>query len=350
MASPEQSLHGSPPSSPSSPSPSSPSPPSPPSPSSSGADSATDVVPRTVRIAELPSGQNMEFHDSSFFSKPGLKLPSPEEVREKDIRINDFYQARSYRPPPVPYEDLGLMVKYGSFLTIAEAQCLWFFNRHMKDVPTPEVFGWRQDAGETFIYMELVKGETLEEAWPSLNEEEQDIICGQLRTYVEAWRTLRQEKEPYYIGHIGRQGVGDIIFSDEGDAQAGPFESISAFHDFFARYTCRRHQEWDPRRDFPELAGLTDDRPIVFTHADLAKCNILIAPREAGSPPRVAAIIDWHQSGWYPDGWEWVKAQFMCVPFEDKRGRDTAWLNKVMAPADDGYHLALEYVNHVLGY
>ncbi|CAJ2510209.1 Uu.00g061090.m01.CDS01 [Anthostomella pinea] len=294
------------------------------------AGATTGVVSRTVCVAELPNAENMTFRDSSFFKKHGAELPSPKEIREKDIRINDF-RARSPRPPPIPFEELGLVVKYGSEITIAEAQCLWYFARYMKDaVPTPELFGWCQDDGETFIYMELVDGDTLEDAWPSLTQDEQDIICEQLRTCVEAWRGLRQEAEPYYVGHIGGQGVGDIIFRDEGDAHAGPFENITQFHDFFARYASgpQPDPDFNPQRDLDELAGLTDDRPIVFTHGDLDKSNIIIAPREEGCPPRVAAIIDWHQSGWYPDGWEWVKAQAMCEPFWEG-GRDTAWLSKL---------------------
>ncbi|KAI0835950.1 hypothetical protein F5Y06DRAFT_274830 [Hypoxylon sp. FL0890] len=309
----------------------------------------TSVMPRTIRVAELPSAENMTFRDSSFFKKHGPGLPSPAKVREKSIKVNGF-RARSSRPPPIPFEDLGLVVKYGSEITIAEAQCLWYFNRYMKDaVPTPELFGWRQDGGETFIYMELVNGDTLEDAWPMLSEEEQDIICGQLRTSVEAWRSLRQETEPYYIGHIGRQGVGDIIFSDAGDPHVGPFENITQFHDFFARYSCRLHPDWNPRRDFPELAGLTDDRPIVFTHGDLDRSNIIISPRNGESPPRVAAIIDWHQSGWYPSDWEWLKAQGRCDPLWEG-GRDTAWLSKIVPPADENYLVAWEFITGSLGF
>lgn len=184
-------------------------------------------------------------------------------------------------------------------------------------------------------YMQLVRGQTLEEAWPSLSEQEINLICEQLRRCVAGWRGLRQESEPYSSvrqatsaqimitvltleGHIGGQGVGDIIFSDAGDANAGPFENLTAFHNFFARYSCRRHLEWNPRRDFPGLAGLTDDRPVVFTHVDLNTRNIMVSSpgNDPDSTPRVIAILDWHQSGWYPADWEWLKAQWMCEPLE----------------------------------
>ncbi|KAI2616743.1 kinase-like domain-containing protein [Hypoxylon sp. NC1633] len=309
----------------------------------------TKVAFKTVRVGELPNAENMTFPESAFFKSNRTSLPSPAEVREESLRVRGSI-TKSSRPPPVLFKEMGLIVKYGSEITIAEAQCLVFFNRYMKDqVPTPELLGWRRDGDETFIYMELVEGETMEDAWPTLDQQDQDAICEQLRTCVEAWRTLRQETEPYYIGHIGRQGVGDVFFSFGGDAHAGPFENLTQFHDFFARYSCRRHPEWDPREVFPELAGMTDDKPVVFTHGDLDMSNILILRGDGHCPARVAAIIDWHQSGWYPVDWEWLKARAMCR-YLDEGGRDTAWLEKIIHPADPAYVMAWEFVIASLGF
>ncbi|KAI1334286.1 hypothetical protein F5Y15DRAFT_295413 [Xylariaceae sp. FL0016] len=310
---------------------------------------ATGTNHKIVRIGDLPSADSIEFHDTSFFQKVGAKFPSPQEIREKGAELYDD-RARGTRPPPVPYEELGLAIKYGSEITIAEAQCLWFFSRHMKtEVPTPELFAWCHDGGETFIFMELVEGETLADAWSSLSPEDLDTICGQLRTSVEAWRSLLQEKEPYYVGHIGGQGVGDIIFSDAEDPHTGPFENLTLFHDFFARYCCPFNPVPNPRDKYPELVGMNDDRPVVFTHADLDRSNIIIKPREGDTPPCVVAIIDWHQSGWYPEGWEWMKAQGLCDCIEEG-GRDTAWLKKIISPANLRYQYAWSYVIHCCGW
>lgn len=168
------------------------------------ADHLSQTQPRVVRVAEIPTEENIDFHDTSFFTQnaPGAKLPSPEEVRKLNFELNGRY-AKNQRPPLVFYEDLGLVVKYGRWIHVAEAQCLWWFNRHMKDVvPTPELFGWRHDGDEVFIYMELIKGEILEDAWPDLSEGEKDGICQDLRACVKAWRGLRQETEPYFIGEL----------------------------------------------------------------------------------------------------------------------------------------------------
>lgn len=53
--------------------------------------------------------------------------------------------------------------------------------------------------------------------------------------------------------------------------------------------------------------SLNDSASIRFTHGDLHRSNILITCASDG-PPRVIAIIDWTQSGWLPDYWEYCKA------------------------------------------
>lgn len=52
---------------------------------------------------------------------------------------------------------------------------------------------------------------------------------------------------------------------------------------------------------------LPDDMRIIFTHSDLHRSNIII--RTEG-PPCIAAVVDWHQSGWLPEYWEFCKARW----------------------------------------
>lgn len=50
----------------------------------------------------------------------------------------------------------------------------------------------------------------------------------------------------------------------------------------------------------PWRPGLLDDALLVFTRGDLHRSNILMSWDQNIGMPRVAAIADWHQSGWYP--------------------------------------------------
>jgi len=49
-----------------------------------------------------------------------------------------------------------------------------------------------------------------------------------------------------------------------------------------------------------------DDTPVLFTHGGIHPSNILIS---TGPNPRITAILDWSQAGWYPAYWEFCKAR-----------------------------------------
>lgn len=100
----------------------------------------------------------------------------------------------------------------------------------------------------------------------------------------------------------------------ESDQEQGPFSSVKGFHDWFSFLLNRlaasgSHWEGHELEDIPDPYRqlLHDDPGVVFTHADLHQSNIMVSE---GWPCRIVAIIDWHQSGWYPDYWEFYKAEY----------------------------------------
>jgi hypothetical protein len=105
------------------------------------------------------------------------------------------------------------------------------------------------------------------------------------------------------LGSIGGQHLFDVMF--EGLPKGGPFSSVKEFHDWFANQANRFHPNLEEFVD-PMRPGLPDSASIKFTHGDLHRSNIIMSPDS--NPPRIRAIIDWQQSGWYPDYWEYCKA------------------------------------------
>lgn len=98
---------------------------------------------------------------------------------------------------------MDLLVKYGTEVTIAEAQCLLFIRRELSQtVPVPEVFGWCKNNNQVFIYMELVDGITLERSWETMVEGDRLAICQQLRHMIDAWRSLKNGYAPPFIGEL----------------------------------------------------------------------------------------------------------------------------------------------------
>lgn len=105
--------------------------------------------------------------------------------------------------------------------------------------------------------------------------------------------------------------VLDLFFSP--DYKKGPFLDVKAFHDWIFAAATRQLPDKDGAikgLDNPDLCRdlLPDDAKVYFTHADLTLRNIMVS-----GPPgscRVAGIIDWEQSGWYPEYWEFCKMHF----------------------------------------
>ncbi|KAL9127267.1 MAG: hypothetical protein Q9217_003826 [Psora testacea] len=152
----------------------------------------------------LPDAADIVFEDSSFFKRTNANLPAPALVRLHAAQRKDLSRTSLSRPPPVYYHGLNLLVKYGSEITLAEGQCLWFIRRYLsRDVPVPEIYGWHKDGDETFLYMELIEGDTLEHRWDSLLEKEKIAICAQLRRITSAWRELRQDSLPEFVAPSG---------------------------------------------------------------------------------------------------------------------------------------------------
>jgi hypothetical protein len=155
-----------------------------------------------ISLAELPdsSQPHMDFLDTTWFKTHGRTrhFPTTEHLRS-------LFKPHQL-PRPVRFEDLGLIVKFGSHISITEAINLWAIRRVFQDViPVPEVYGWRvsEQEGtvrEVFIYMQLVQGPTLEQQWPELSATDKQTICSDLRAKVSCLRSLRDSESQQVIG------------------------------------------------------------------------------------------------------------------------------------------------------
>lgn len=138
----------------------------------------------------------MVFKDTAFFTTGNVSLPTP-----ADVRRAAGPKATWRRPLPVMFPALNLIVKYGTDITVAEGQCMWALRHLLPSVPVPEVYGWCREQGQTFIYMQLVEGTTLEEVWPNLDTEDRYEVCRQLQRIFEDLRQLKQDPDyPQFIG------------------------------------------------------------------------------------------------------------------------------------------------------
>lgn len=63
------------------------------------------------------------------------------------------------------------------------------------------MYGWCRD-GEVFIYMQLIEGQTLEDAWDTLAQTECASIFHALRQMVQSLWSLRQASRDSFVGEL----------------------------------------------------------------------------------------------------------------------------------------------------
>lgn len=142
----------------------------------------------------------------------------------------------------------------------------------------------------------------------------------------------------YAPGSLSHQHPPDNVF--ESMPKTMPFSNIKAFNDWFS---CLPQRYLSPSQKFvdPYRYILPDDGVIKFTHGDLHRGNIMISFTK---PARVLALVDWEQSGWYPDYWEYCKALFTCW-FEDEWRRD--FIDHFLSPRYDEHEVFSEYATQL---
>lgn len=155
-----------------------------------------------IDTSTLPdaSKESIDFLDSSYFKIHGSTrcLPTPTEIRALSKAVSNKTQ-----PPPVKFEKLNLLVKFGPHVSVGEAQCLWMIKRTFDDlIPVPEVYGWRVDRQQVFIYMQLVRGHSLMDRWDSLSISDRTAICHDLQNMLTSLRSARPQPHGSIIGKI----------------------------------------------------------------------------------------------------------------------------------------------------
>jgi hypothetical protein len=151
----------------------------------------------------LPPAESIFFPESSYFKEnpEDTSLPSPDEVRKEASFLDPSQRGSSMRRTPIIFPLKNLLVKYGHTISMAEGQCLWLLRDTLHgQVPVPEVYGWCRDGPEVFIYMQLIRGQTLESRWEWLNPNEKVSVCQQLRQMITALRTMTPHPRDHFIG------------------------------------------------------------------------------------------------------------------------------------------------------
>jgi thiamine kinase-like enzyme len=122
---------------------------------------------------------------------------------------------------------------------------------------------------------------------------------------------------------VDRSALRDYLLRDM--PSPGPFPCVKSFHDWFSRLPDRHF--YGHTISYDHYRPLVNDRvPIMFTHGDIHRHNILVRPDD---PAEVLSIVDWAHAGWYPIYWEYFRPCYHAV--EDDEWREE-WLPKFLHP------------------
>ncbi|ROT39297.1 kinase-like protein [Sodiomyces alkalinus F11] len=296
----------------------------------------SDTPTMDVRLLPDISKPVRDFRESSFFRSASSSSPTPQLPPPAIVRKEGQVQGRK----TVKFEHLNLVVKFGdpSWVRLEEAQALRAIGQLFpaKEVPVPELFGWRVDEGQNFIYMSLIHGPTLGEGWSLLNQEEKKSICGQLSEIVASLRRIQQPSTRPFIGSINGGPVQDIYF--RGGHEAGPFHSVPSFNDWVQLAALPglpiSERPADPYRLF-----LPDSCAVYFSHGDLHLQNIIVS--DTPGCRRIIGIVDWEQAGWYPEYWEYCKMT-IAGPYNHEWHEDQ-WADSIVTPCKEEWTAFSEY-------
>ncbi|KAL2751852.1 hypothetical protein ACRALDRAFT_213793 [Sodiomyces alcalophilus JCM 7366] len=187
-----------------------------------------------------------------------------------------------------------------------EVEAMQYVAKHTT-IPLPKVYAVHTTREKhIYIEMEYIPGLDLDTAWRHghLTPDQKKTIFADIKAYVSILRALPPPAEDL----VGSALQNPVYDARVGYRVFGPFNH----HDFHALL----------RQDIPmEHVGPYLGEQVVkvhtssyrtcFTHADLVARNIIVRNG------RVAAIIDWGFSGWYPEYWEFTKAHYDAFPGED---------------------------------
>ncbi|KAI4945583.1 hypothetical protein J4E91_007926 [Alternaria rosae] len=222
-----------------------------------------------------------------------------------------------------------MVVKWGNHASLIEAKNMLYVAERTS-IPVPKLYAayaygpLDRDLGDygsvydTYIFMEFIEGEDLRKSWGKYSAAEKQTISTDLKKHMTELRSLPPAN---YIGSVHGGPVTDNMLewstSSRGQLShqyqkigssfltrhPGPFKGIEDFNNTIVdTYIAKSKGQVGPY-----IRGMVNAHKhgIVFTHGDLRPDNIIV------KDGRVAAIIDWEMSGWYPEYWEFAKAFYI---------------------------------------
>jgi aminoglycoside phosphotransferase len=186
----------------------------------------------------------------------------------------------------------GTVVKSGKRIAVGEAEALKV--AALTGIPAPRVLEANTTPDGQYIRMSYIRGQSLDTLWPSMSVDQKKDIAGQLRIIVEKMRSVAPPAN--LIGACDGTEIRDtrVHFT----YHSPPCRDEKAFNEYLSS-ALLEHTPPLVREAF--IRRLRTDHRVVLSHCDLTPRNILV------QDGKIQGLVDWEDSGWYPEYWEYAK-------------------------------------------
>ncbi|KAK6810958.1 hypothetical protein RU639_013221 [Aspergillus parasiticus] len=260
-------------------------------------------------------------------SQPLPTLPTTDEIRACTNILWETMAAKI-----VTVND-NIVVKYGGGVNEWEGQALVYLEQHVPEVPAPRLYAMYYDSNQLMLIMQRAPGVQLNSIWPSLAPSEKDDIVVKLQKIFDNMRKA-ECLWPDFFGGLDGGGVYHYLFYSQNDDRRflGPFSGEPTFVAGMVgnyRALVERNNHPDYKAHFYEKylpRAFQGHRP-TLTHGDVQQKNIIVAENpghsnDQGGRSFDIVLVDWENSGWFPEFWE-----FFCAsePFRFQWDQDWSW-------------------------
>lgn len=220
-----------------------------------------------------------------------------------------------------------------------DAATIRFINKNIPPVPTEEIiYDWTDpEWGRSFMLSRRVPGTRYDEAWPRLTREQKLQIATQVAKHL---KSLSKPTSDYVetVEGRGMEGEHSLRLREdlpEWKPRVEPKVSREQYREFL-----KRARAFEP----PSFG-----EHFVLQHPDLNPTNFFVTiPSNSYEVPRVTAIIDWSNVGYFPEFYVAThpRGQYHFAVEDQRGGYDWMWMLS-NALVKEGFPLEMDYLTQI---
>lgn len=212
-----------------------------------------------------------------------------------------------------------------------EYTSMQFLAEKAPEIPAPRVHGRISLGPFTVIFMTLIPGITLEEAWEFLTKEDKSSIQQELEKIFLRLRSIPPVSKE--MGGVCGEGVKEDRIND-----IVRFKGITTPQEYSDLGFSAKSRAGQVYVQFLQSFVKQEpslNEPPVFSHGDVRTANIMVRRNPDTRRYELTGIVDWEESGFYPTFYE---SSHLTRNFH---GREDDWylfLPKCIAPSNYAIH------------